>query len=741
MPIHLLGIRHHGPGSARNVRDALHQLQPDIILVEGPPEGEALLSWVQHEDMRPPVALLVYAPDNPKNAVFYPFAEFSPEWQAISYGLQHNIPVRFIDIPLAYDFALKEKAAPEDASTESLQDNAGHETLVRKHPIAYLAEAAGCEDAEVWWEQQFELRKSTLNTFAAVADAMQVLREHVEEQKDDREEIREAFMRKAIRQATKENYQQIAVICGAWHVPALQNLSGRREDDLLLKGLPKVKVDATWIPWTYSRLSLESGYGAGIQAPGWYDHLWQHPDDDGSRWLIHVAQVFRSHQMDTSSAHIIESLRLAHALSAMRGLHKAGLQEMNEAVQTVMCMGDDVLLRLIWRELIVGHHTGSTPTEAPQVPLQRDLEKWQKKLRLKVQDTSQVIQLDLREESGLQKSILLHRLLLLEVKWGNRRFTSSKGTFKEEWELCWSPELSILLLEKAPWGNTVEEAANNYAGMRAKEATQLSEITRLLELALPAELQKGAEALMRGLDRLSASTSDVAELMQAFVPLAQILRYGNVRKTDLDTISLIMESLLARIVAGLPAACVGIDESTATQLASQMEKLQASVLLFEESTYRASWFEVLRKVKEHEQANPLLGGLATKMLYHVHETDAEMTALAFRRALSRGTEPAYASLWLEGFLKENATTLLLDDAMWGLMDTWLEELEDEQFQEVVPILRRTFSDFSPSEKRKLAQRAKSEGRPAAMAQQEEAWDEDRARAVLPILYKFMGIKS
>jgi hypothetical protein len=113
MPIHLLGIRHHGPGSARNVRDALQQLQPDVILVEGPPEGEPLLSWVLHEDMRPPVALLVYMPDNPQNAVFYPFAEFSPEWQAITYGLQHNIPIRFIDIPLAHDSALKEKAAKE----------------------------------------------------------------------------------------------------------------------------------------------------------------------------------------------------------------------------------------------------------------------------------------------------------------------------------------------------------------------------------------------------------------------------------------------------------------------------------------------------------------------------------------------------------------------------------------------------------------------------------------------------
>ena len=44
MAIHLLGIRHHGPGSCRNVLNYLQELQPDLILVEGPAEAEALLA-------------------------------------------------------------------------------------------------------------------------------------------------------------------------------------------------------------------------------------------------------------------------------------------------------------------------------------------------------------------------------------------------------------------------------------------------------------------------------------------------------------------------------------------------------------------------------------------------------------------------------------------------------------------------------------------------------------------------
>ncbi|HEY5834350.1 hypothetical protein, partial [Streptomyces sp.] len=38
----LLGVRHHGPGSARAVRAALDAYRPQAVLIEGPPEADAL---------------------------------------------------------------------------------------------------------------------------------------------------------------------------------------------------------------------------------------------------------------------------------------------------------------------------------------------------------------------------------------------------------------------------------------------------------------------------------------------------------------------------------------------------------------------------------------------------------------------------------------------------------------------------------------------------------------------------
>src|SRR5215475_12743357 len=105
--VHLFGIRHHGPGSAASLVAALDALQPSAVLIEGPPEGDALISYAAAPGMRPPVALLAYAKDDPALAVFYPFAVFSPEWQAMRWSLRQQRPVRFIDWPAAMSLACR----------------------------------------------------------------------------------------------------------------------------------------------------------------------------------------------------------------------------------------------------------------------------------------------------------------------------------------------------------------------------------------------------------------------------------------------------------------------------------------------------------------------------------------------------------------------------------------------------------------------------------------------------------
>ncbi|MBL7910119.1 MAG: hypothetical protein JNJ41_03650 [Bacteroidia bacterium] len=737
MAIHLLGIRHHGPGSARNVKRYLEKVKPDIILLEGPPEADALLKWASHEHMRPPVAILAYVPDNLQKALFYPFAEFSPEWQAILYSIENKIPLRFMDLPVAHKLAIEENI--EENKKETIPEEP---PIEEKDPFLYLAQIAGYEDAEKWWENNFENRSNNDNIFDSVNEAVTALRENtiVEEKKSER--YREAWMRKVIKQAEKEMFNDIAVVCGAWHVPALQNMPSQKDDTELLKGLPKVKVECTWVPWTYSRLSFTSGYGAGINSPGWYHHIWNTKKDVSVKWLTKVARLFRKNQIDVSSAHIIETVRLAETVSYLRGYSKPGLDELNEATRSVMCMGEDILMSLIHKELIVSPKIGAVPIESPKPPLQVDIEKIQKQLRLPLTEEEKEIVLDLREERDMQKSIFLHRLSLLGIKWGVKRSVSGKGTFKEAWILHWDPAFSIDIIDRGIWGNSVEEAANNFLVSRASQENSLSVITSVLEDSLLSDLPIATQALLSRIDSLAAASSDVMQLMAALPSLVNALRYGNVRKTDTEILSVIVDSIIARIFISLPSACLSVDEDAAQQLLDLFFSLNDSVSLLQNEAQLNDWYKTLFAIAENKNSSSLVAGYATRLIYDYKLLDSEKLATAFGLALSPAVEYSHAASWLEGFLKGSGTILLIDDALWGLINNWVNTLQDDHFIQVLPLLRRTFSQYSNPERRKLGEKAKGSGvTTTSVISSSSNFDHDNGMLAVPVILELLGIKT
>jgi Family of unknown function (DUF5682) len=734
---HVLGIRHHGPGSARSLRRALEELRPDVVLVEGPPDADGLLPLLKHPEMKPPVALLVYATDQPRESVYYPFAAFSPEWQAIAYALENKVPVRFMDLPQTHQLLAEEEQTDE---FEACSDTP--EAEPRRDPLRWLAEAAGFSDGERWWEHMVEHRRDGANLFAAILEAMTALRDEFPEPPNLREARREAHMRQTIRAAEAEGHRTIAVVCGAWHAPALVTRDDPKGDASTLKGLPKAKVSATWVPWTHGRLASASGYGAGVESPGWYHHLWRHSDLIIERWVTRIARLLRAKDLDASSAHVIETVRLAETLAALRGRPLPGLPELNEAVQAVLCLGDPLPMRLIHDALIVDEILGEVPSDTPSVPLQQDLAREQKRLRLKPEAGQTVEDFDLRKPNDLDRSHLLHRLGLLGIPWGETQGASGKkGTFHEFWRLQWKPEFAVSLIEAGHWGNTIADASTARAADLANRTADLPALTELLDRILLADLPDAVGRLTARIDAEAAVASDVAHLMGALPPLANVLRYGDVRKTDTSTIARVVDGLVARICVNLPGACGSLDDDAASTMLDRVLQVDAAIGLLQNDDHRADWQAILRRMADSPNLHGLIQGRCCRLLLDAGIFDADEAARRLNLGLSVATDPTQAAAWVEGLLKGSGLILLHDPALWDVIDGWISSLTPDAFLPVLPLIRRTFATFAPPERRQMGERARK--KPAQVVSMGGSSDFDLARAgsVLPLVGRLLGVET
>ncbi len=749
-PTRVFGVRHHGPGCARSLVAALEAMAPDAVLIEGPPDAAEVLQLAGAAEMRPPVALLVYPVDAPARAVFYPFAEFSPEWQAIRFALARGIRVRFMDLPQYHRLAdcpsATESSAQEEEGDSGERDDSAEEAdddIVRVDPIGALAMAAGFPDSELWWEHEIERRQDPSGLFDGLLEAMRALRDEHPNSLTPEDARREAFMRQTIRATIKEGKTRIAVVCGAWHAPVLAELGPAKPDADLLKGLPKTKTVATWIPWTASRLSYRSGYGAGVNAPGWYQHLWTHPEQPTLRWTVRAARTLREEDLPAPTASVIESIRLAEALASLRGLANPGLREINDSMQAVLCGGEIGPLAFVRDRLELGGPLGEVPPGTPAVPLRRELEAEERRLRLKRTDEIKTLDLDLREPTDRARSRLFHRLRLLEIEWAKpETVTGKSGTFHELWQLRWRPELEIAIVEASRWGSTFAVAAGTRAIDLANKTEDLGPLTEILDKVVVAELDDALGRVLAIVQARAAVASDVIHLAAALPRLARLSRYGDVRGLSAEPVLALFDGIYQRLLVGLPNACTSLDDDAAAAMANALAQVHDAVALLDRADLTQSWLDAVASLSERDAATPLVRGYAARLAHDKGRVGRDELVRLASRALSRAVPPNEVAAWLEGLLRGGALLLMHAHDLWAVLDGWLAELSNDALDAVLPLLRRAFSSFSGPERRSMGETVRAlrgPGRSTSAAQRTVELDERRAALVLPVLAQILGV--
>ncbi len=743
----IFGVRHLSPMGAWHVERFLEKVDPTAVLVEGPSDASEEIVHLTDKRTRPPVAVLAFTQQRPVRSILFPLAEYSPEWVSLRWALRNGRVARFIDLPASV-FLGRSAEGPEhvcsddpeggleETGSEKGEHGAAHEreTDTQRYlhdPYGAIARISGDPDHDTWWERHFEHSMTEDSYQLSILEFGRELRELDYEPPRRREEtlIREAFMRRMILNAIEEGHdpERIVVVCGAYHAPVLTAEEPAMSDQEIA-ALKSVPVTRTLMPYSFFRLSSQSGYGAGNKAPGYFQALYEQAlsgftGDLGARILSQVAGRLRRAGMVRSSADVIESVRLARGMASMRDAEAPTLRDLEDAAATCLGHGEPAAIARFFQDVAVGDAMGKVPPGILRTSLQDDFYASIADLRLDeyLKDKEQIIRgstrkdwLDLRpdrfsrSDDGMHRdrnrSILLHRLELLGIGFAEnvtRQEDTAESTYKERWKARWTPDCEIRLVENALRGDTIEIAAVRGLGELLDAIENVHGAAALVRRAVLCDLPDGMQEALGKVQALAVDDGDLVAVAEAALELSHLVAYKDVRAIDVAPLVPLVAQLFLRGLLLAPESC-RCNEEASRKVGSALAHLHQVALLFPDALDEGRWMGTLDGIADDSFASPHAAGVACALLLERGQVTDEALDRRVSRRLCPGTNPGEGAGFFEGLASRNRYALLARKSLWVAMTAFVEALDDEDFKRAVVALRRTFGPFETSEARRIA---------------------------------------
>ena len=745
----IFGVRHLSPAAGCHLALVLDQLRPTAVLVEGPSDATDLIPHLVHKDTKPPVAVLAYTKTRPVRSIVYPLANYSPEWVALTWGLHHKAETRFIDLPASVFLELHrlpETEAKSEHGPEPVKDSQDIDPTpkptsrkVSEQTLAYLddpyeaiAQLAGDPDHETWWERHFEHTIDPASYLGQSFALGQGIRELRRLQADDENLIREAYMRRSIKEVLARGHRpdKVLIVCGAFHAPALVHELEPMKDRAL-KELPRIDTSLTLMPYSYYRLSAQSGYGAGCHAPGYFQRLYEEklarrPDRLGMRFLAELAGVMRKAGQLRSAAEVIEAVRLAHSLAALSGSSAPCLRDLRHAAVTCLGRGEESQVQNYLVEVEIGPTVGRLPKGVGRTAIQDDFHLQLESLGLDgyLSEQARELVLDLRENRRVKsveaafrdrnRSTFLHRLGLLEIAFARLTRTGQsdvsvtaevatndgKGTAREVWMLKWSPECEIRLVEAAFHGDTIDMAVSTILTEKLQACTHVDEAATVVRQAFDCELSDALEAARLRVQAMAVEDSSFVALARAVNNLAEIIAYRDVRRFDPAPLKPLLAQLFLRATLFVQQACL-CDRQSANEVHQAMVLLNRVAQERHDLVNGDRWYRELDEIAAADHLNPYLSGYAGGVIIEIGRLDELSLAALVSRRLSPGLEAERGAVWFEGLSQHNRQALFSRVLLWDELDKYVLSLAGDEFKRALVYLRRAFSDFAPGEIRRV----------------------------------------
>ncbi len=722
----VFGIRHLSPAGAYYVREFLDKIQPELVLIEGPSDFTELMEDLAQADVRPPVAVMAYTRQLPVRTILYPFAEYSPEYQALLWAKEHGRKCRFCDLPSdVFLGLLSAREAPGDEETGS-QGRDGQKKAPECSFDVYQALDRQCGDGdhETFWERTIEQSRDMAGyqkgakEFGSGLRQLELCLGPGEENSENL--AREAYMRRMIEKARTEGIseEKMAVITGAFHAEGILCGDPAMTDKEFLR-LPRLESMKTLMPYSYYRLSQRSGYGAGNHAPAYYEYLWQgflkgEADYAARRYLSGLGEYERTSGGMVSAAEVMEALRLSQALAGLRGGKIPALRDLRDGAVTCMGHGRFSKVSLAVASVEIGTKIGSLPQGVSQTSIQSDFYEKLRELRLEKYKsvTASSLNLDLSENlrvktkkaafMDLERSFFLHRLRVLNIRFGTLELVrQDNATWAERWVLQWTPETEIRLVETVLKGDTLEQAAAFELKGKVEESQGIGMVAKVVAEAFYCGMPLAVHGALAALQAMAVDAAALGEIGDTVEQLSVVLQYGDIRRLDRQPLIPIVSQLFLRACLILPQECA-CDDQAAAGLVSAIGKLHQAVMVHD-FLDRERFVAVLSQISSRDDLNTRLSGAAASILLEMGAMDSQELGREVERRLSKGIPAQLGAGWFSGLSSRNHYALIARLTLWEKLSAYLDTLDDEEFKRALLFLRRAFADFAPGEKDQIAE--------------------------------------
>ncbi|MCB1099946.1 MAG: hypothetical protein KDN22_30555 [Verrucomicrobiae bacterium] len=744
---HIFGVRHLSPSGGWHLRRYLDEVKPKVVLIEGLSDAGELIADMVRAQTKPPIAILAFTDCQPVRTLVYPMSNYCAEYQALVWAKENKARADFIDLPSSIFLALQgqrestvEAPLPDfdqdvkakDETVDEIDEASVGLTEPDRTPepdklslYDRFARSAGEDNYETYWERRFEHNLTDHSYRLAAYEFGRGLRELDDDSPHWRAEnlVREAYMRRCIAQviASGTKPEDIVVVCGAFHASVLDPTEHPAMSDAELGELPTLPSKLTLMPYSYFKLSSQSGYGAGNKAPAYFELLWDCLEKGDlhhlpALYLSSVVRHMRKAGTHRSTAEVIEAVRLAKTLSAMRGGLAPTLADLQDAAITLIGHGERASVAEALARVEVGTSVGSLPKGVSRTSIQEDFEREMEGLKLaKYQTTTakQDLGLDLRENRrvkseeaawlDLNRSFFLHRLAVLGVGFAKKQPAPGDNPgWAEKWVVQWTPECEINLVEAVLLGETVELATAFRFRQRLDNCLRVGDAAEVVRDACECGMMESMETARSRLQALASESSEFVSVAHAAHELGMIARYGDIRRFDASPLLPLVDELFVSgaLALGSSANC---DNEAAKEIVGAMEELNRVSLEYHDRVDEELWVRALTELSDADDRNPVLSGYACAILLERNVITSEELAREVSRRLSPGIDADLGAGWFEGLSRRNRYALLARLQLWEQLAAYVESLDDEQFKRALVFLRRAFGSFSPQEKRSIAE--------------------------------------